>query len=285
MRHLLKVSFLLALAAMLSLATLGSVLADAPAAQPELHVRGAISAINASGTPPTVTITPKEGAPVSVKIVASTKITKSGLGKATLGELAVGDRANATYNKDSLEASRLEVSQPVAKHHGFAGTIKEKLTLSGYTVGSTAFTLTTRHQGIVTIFVNSETKYQVPGVKNATLDNFKAGDEVAVLAADVNGTWVALHVHLIPAKPVHVHRVGTVTDYQPGKSITLKDKKGETSTFVVTSETKIKFKRGATGVKVGDRVMVSARRDPSTDKFTAKEILDFGTEKGNSQKP
>lgn len=205
----------------------------------------------------------------------STIITKAGIGKATLDDLAINDRAVATYNKDTLVASKLSVSQPLAKHHSFVGTIKSK--------AADSFVVTTKKQGDVTIKVNSETKDKVPGVKNATLANFKGGDKVAVLAVEVTAGNIvenmALHVNLIPGKPTYIHRVGTIEAYQAGTSITLKDKKGESSTFIITSDTKISFKKGATEVKVGDRATVSARRDPATDQFTVKAILVFGSKK------
>ena len=101
---------------------------------------------------------------------------------------------------------------------------------------------------------------------------------MAVEAVEVSGANAALHVNLIPGKPASVHRVGTVTSYVAGSSIVVTDKKGETSTFVVTSETSVELKKGATGATLGSRVTVVARRDPATDQFTAKAILAFGSE-------
>ena len=111
---------------------------------------------------------------------------------------------------------------------------------------------------------------------------------MAVLAKKVGSDYFALHVHLIPAKPVHAHRSGTVTACLPGctntptstaplTSFTLKDKKGEPSTFVVNKDTKITFRKGATAVTVGERAAVVARRDPGTDQFTARHIVVFAT--------
>ncbi len=278
MKSLLKWSWLLAVVVALAMTTAGVALAQASPPAPEAHVKGTITAMGTGAQPPTVTITPKEGAAVTIKVVATTRITKAGLGKANLDELAVGDRAGATYHQDTLEAIRIAATHPAARHHGFTGTIKQK-------ISSTGFVLTTKQQGEVTISVNGETKYKVPALEDAGLDNFKVGDSVAVLAVDIKGNWVALHMHLIPGKPSHVHRVGTIEAYQAASagtagSITLKDKDRVTYTFAVTSETEIKFKRGATEVKLGEKAIVVARRDPSTDKFTAKEIMVFGPKRG-----
>jgi hypothetical protein len=247
-----------------------------PGTWPNEEVKGIISAINETVTPPTVSITPKEGSPVVLKVDSSTIITKAGIGKATLDDLATNDRAVATYNKDTMVASRILVSQPLEKYHSFVGNITSK--------SDDSFVVTTQ-KGDVTITVNNETKYEVPGVNNATLENFNVGDKVAVLVVEVTtGSVVenlALHVNLIPGKPIYIHRVGIIEDYQAGSNITLKDKKGESSTFIVTGDTKIIFKKGATDTepKVGDWATVIARRDPAIDQFTAKAIIDFGSKK------
>jgi hypothetical protein len=272
MRHLLRVILPLAIVAALISVGVGTVMAQTPS--PQLEVKGIISAINETATPPTVSITPKEGSPVVLKVDSSTIITKAGIGKATLDDLAVNDRAVATYNKDTMIASKISVSQPLEKYHSFVGIIESK--------ADSSFVVTTK-KGDVNITVNSETKYKVPGVENATLDYFNAGDKVAILAVEVTtGSVVenlALHVNLIPGKPIYIQRVGIIESYEAGANITLQDKKGEISTFIVTGDTKIIFKKGATEVKVGERATVIARRDPATDQFTATAIVVFGSKK------
>ncbi|MFH1140618.1 MAG: DUF5666 domain-containing protein [Chloroflexota bacterium] len=276
MKRIVKTALILATVTAIAIATIGTALADGPG-QARAEVKGVIAAINeaTTSTPPTVNIQPKEGPAVTVKVVASTLITKAGLGKATLGDLAVDDRAEATYNKDTLEASKISVSHPVAKHRGYEGTIKS--------LTATSFVLTPKKGGDVTINVNAQTRYKVPGLKDASLGNFKKGDRVSVLAVELNSGLMALNVNLIPGKPVHVQRVGTIVTYTAATdtpitlgSITIKDKKEATSTFVVTTDTKIKFKQGATAVTPGYRATVVARRDPATDQYTARDILVFG---------
>jgi hypothetical protein len=284
MKHLTKMVLILTIATALTFISVNTALADTTSTQ--LDVKGTISAINKTATPLTVTITPKEGAPITLKIEASTIIKKAGVDKATLDNLGNGDNVIATYSKETLVANRISasktkvaaqtsVSQPKAKYAAFEGTIKS--------MTSASFVVSTKKSGDVTINVNPETKYKVPTVKNATLANFKAGNRVAVLATEVAAGKLAVHVNLIPGKPVSVQRVGTVAAYEASKSITLKDKKGSLSVFVVTSDTKIQLKRGATEVKIGEQAHVLARRDPASDQFTAKAILVFGAK--GSQKP
>lgn len=272
MKHVLRIVLSLATVAVLIVVSVGTVMAQTPSHQ--LQVKGIISAINETATPPTVSITPKEGPPVVLKVDSSTIITKAGIGKASLDDLATDDRAVAIYNKDTMIARKVSAGPPLNKHHSFVGNMTS--------ISDDSFVVTTKN-GDVTITVNSETKYKVPGADNATLDNFNVGDRVAILAVEVTTDSgvenVALHVILIPGRPIYIHRVGTIESYQAGASITLKDRKGETSTFIVTGDTKIVFKKGATNStepKVGDRATVIARRDPAADQFTAKAIIVFG---------
>lgn len=278
MKRIVKMTMILVTVAAVALAMLGTALAQGSGV-PTQEVHGVITAIvipAATSTPPTVTIKPDKGADVTVKVVAKTMITKAGIGKATLGDLAVDDRATATYDKDTFEASKISVSQPLAKHHGYTGTIKS--------LTATSLVLTPKKGSDIPITLNVQTKYHVPGVKDASLGNFKAGDKVAVLAVDLKTGLTALHVNLIPSKPAHVQRVGTINACVPSNcaspltSITVKDKKGDLSTFEVTSDTKIQFKQGATAVTPGDqyRATVVARRNPATDQYTATQILVFG---------
>lgn len=290
MKRTIKTAFAVTAAGLFALTSLGTALAEGtPTPTPatvtpsptataiaELHIAGAVSAIAAAATPPTVTIHPKEGADVTVKIVSTTVITKAGTGKAALADIAVGDRANASYSKDTLEASKLTLTLPLTKHRTYEGTIKS--------LAANSFVMTTKKHGDATILVNADTKYKVPGVKDATLASLHTGGRVAVLAVETKDGNVALHVNAIPAKPAHVQRVGIVDSYVAGKSITLKDKKGDASTFAIDANTKIMLKRGATAVTAGERVTVIARRDPSTDQFTARQILVLGQKGGPGDK-
>src|SRR5512136_949954 len=270
MKHVLRFVLSLAITAVLIVVSVGTVAAEK--SSPNLVVKGIITAVNQTAS--TVSITPKEGSPVVLNVTSSTMITKAGMGKATLADLATDDRAVAIYDKDTMIARKISASPPLKKYHSFVGNITS--------MSDESFVIATKNGG-VTIIVNNETKYKVPGVSNATLENFDVGDRVAILAVEVttdNGVEnVALHVILIPGRPIFIHRVGIVESYQAGTSITLKDKKGESSTFVVTNETKILFRKGATNntePKVGDRATVIARRDPAADQFTARAIIVFG---------
>ena len=239
------------------------------------EVKGIITAIDKTATPPTVTITPKDGSAVVLKVDTTTVITKSGTGKITINDLIVNDPVTATYNKDTNVAGRIMVMQPPEKHRAFEGTIKSI---------ATPLIVVTEKKGDETFQVNTDTQYKVPGVKDATLDNFKVGDKVSVLMVEANTTTstavqIAQRLTLIPARPIRVIHTGTVTAYSSNTSITIQDKKGTSTTFIINSDTKIHLKKGLTGIAVGDQVIVTGQMEPSETQFTAKMIMDRGIEK------
>ena len=71
-----------------------------------------------------------------------------------------------------------------------------------------------------TISLTSDTHINVPGPK-AQGDTLLVGMHVIVMAfPDANNNLVARAVLVIPGQPVRVHRVGPVTPYTAGASIT-----------------------------------------------------------------
>lgn len=269
MKRLVRMFLVLSLVAITLVVGAGSVMAAGPSLT---EIKGTISAIDAAAAPPTVTITPKEGAAVVLNVVETTVITKAGLGKTTLDKLAVGDRATATYDAETLAAGKISASKPLKDYSSFVGTIKS--------LAADSLVVTTKKNGDVTITVNADTRYKVPGLKEAGLGAFQVGDKVAVLSVAADGGNLALHIVLVPGKPVFAARVGTVEAYVASTSITVKGIKGDTSTFVVNSDTRVKMAKGVSAVEPGQRVIVSARRDPATDTYTATSIHVFAAKKG-----
>lgn len=82
-----------------------------------------------------------------------------------------------------------------------------------------------------------------------------AGLQVMVKTVkQTDGGFLALKVMVIPGKPEKVQRVGEVTAYTEGSSITIKAKDGKEYTFEISTSTKI-LPVGST-IKVGDTVTV-----------------------------
>ena len=180
------------------------------------------------------------------------------------------------------------------EHRGLVGSITGTGVAAAGSplVGSFVLTLKGKDGDVtspVTIKVNSDTKFKVPGDKSVNLGNytstFKEGSRVAVLAKKVGSDYFALHVHLIPAKGLsHSHHVGTITayDFEGAGSITLQPKKGGPVTYSwgATAVPTIKFTKGATALAGfnstytgGQRATVIVKRDPATGQFTARQIV------------
>jgi hypothetical protein len=234
------------------------------------EVKGVITAIDKTVSPPSVTITPKDGSAVVLKVAATTIITKTRVGKITIDDLAANDQVTATYNKATNVAGRINIIQPPEKRRAFEGTIKS--------IVAPVIVVTT-NKGDETFQVSSKTQYQVPGVKDATLDNFKVGDKVSVLTIEANTTasaavQTAQRLTLIPTKPIKTIHAGTVTAYTANASITIQDLKGASVTFLIDNSTKINLRKGTSAIALGDKVIVTDQREPSESQFTAKIILD-----------
>ena len=107
----------------------------------------------------------------------------------------------------------------------------------------------------------------------ATTTDLKAGMNVIVQGFKTETGLVAMKVLVVPGKPIKIHHVGTVTIYAAGTSITIENKKGETTTFVITAETKIIPEAEAASLAVGSVVTIIAPRDVTGGDLTAKAIV------------
>ncbi len=122
-----------------------------------------------------------------------------------------------------------------------------------------------------TIGLTTDTKIKVPGPKSEG-DTLLVGMRVIVMAfTDQSNNLVARMILAIPGQPIRVHRVGTVTAYAAGSSITIKATDGNTYTFALTPSTQIL--PSGSQVTVGALVTIIAPRDPSTLVWTATGIV------------
>jgi hypothetical protein len=138
---------------------------------------------------------------------------------------------------------------------------------------ATSLALTLGDGSSVTIGLTADTKIRVPGL-NAQGNSLLVGMQVVAWAhTDANGNLVARAVMAVPGKPIIAHRVGTVTEYAAGSSITIMAVDGNAYTFVLTAETKILPAERAGELAVGSRVTVIAPRDPAALGWTASGIV------------
>jgi hypothetical protein len=137
-----------------------------------------------------------------------------------------------------------------------------------------SITLSLRDGSSVTIGLTGDTRLKFPGPKDSALTSIQVGATANVQAIrDESNNLVALRVLIMPNKPSKIHRVGIVTEYTPGASITIQDKDGNTYTFTIPGEIKILPPERAGELAVGSRVTIIAPRDPATGGVIVKGIV------------
>jgi hypothetical protein len=123
----------------------------------------------------------------------------------------------------------------------------------------------------VTIALTTETRIHIPGNTGATL---QPGLTAMVKARrDENNNLIASSVQVIPGKPAQVHRVGIVTAYTAGASITIQAHDGNEYTFPIAGDIKILPPERADQLAVGALVTIIAPRQPGSTDLTAKGIV------------
>ena len=179
----------------------------------------------------------------------------------TPGAKTPGARATEKANDNTAkQADKLR-----GKHENFKGIVAA--------VDATSVTLTLRDGSSVTVSLSGETRIKFPGPKVAT-NSLQPGMNAMLQAIrDQGGNLVAHFVMVIPGKPSKAHRVGVVTEYSPGSSITIQTRDGSISTFALTAETKILPAERAEELTVGSRVTVIAPRDIAGGEAIAKGIV------------
>jgi hypothetical protein len=138
---------------------------------------------------------------------------------------------------------------------------------------ASSLTITLEDGTSVVIGITGETRVRVPGPQ-AQGDTLLVGMHVVVQArADANGNLVARSIMAIPGQPTLTHRVGTVTAYVPGSSVSILASDGQSYTFALTADTKLLPAGLADTLDVDSRVTVIAPRDVSVLGWTATGIV------------
>jgi hypothetical protein len=152
----------------------------------------------------------------------------------------------------------------------------ERITYRGIVsaVGADNLTLTLGVGAQMTFQVGPNTRIHIPTLgRSAALSDVNVGVQAMVQILKDDATLTALFVNVVPGKPQPVHRVGIVTAYTPGVSITVQDKDGQSSTFLITPETKILPAERAGQLGIGSRVTIISRRDVTGGPLTAQGIV------------
>jgi plastocyanin len=127
--------------------------------------------------------------------------------------------------------------------------------------------------GTTNVTVVPETRYNVPGIKNATLSDIKVGMNVIAQTVKINNHAYASLLNVVP---ITRHFVGEVTAYNydvtTGGNITIKDKNGKTYSFEIVAGEFTVQPQGAV-VKVGEQVTVTTRQAKNEEKPVAIGVM------------
>ena len=131
-----------------------------------------------------------------------------------------------------------------------------------------SLTITTDDNTSVTFSLTANTRYRAPAPghdREAAYSSLQTGMKVAVHSyKDSDGSLVAWAVLVIPGRPEITHRIGVVTAYTAGASITVKGWDGNSTTFALTAATGILPADQAASLAVGSYVTIIAPRGSST---------------------
>jgi len=139
--------------------------------QPLAQVEGKVTAV----TTASVTITPQHGGPVTLTIDATTKIYLRGTA-ATIADVAVGQRAHASYNRTTLLAAVLRVQNdnPPPATAAVEGSVTA--------VSATAITIAPHHGNPVALVIDATTRI-TRGGHAATAADIRVGDRAEAVYA------------------------------------------------------------------------------------------------------
>jgi len=172
----------------------------------------------------------------------------------------------AKATEKAIDKATQQANNLRGKHENFKGTVSA--------VDSASISITLRDGSSVTVGLNDDTLMKFPGAKDSAPAGIQTGMTAMVQAIrDQSGNLTARSVMVIPGKPAKIHRVGVVTAYNAGNSITIQDKDGNTYTFDITAETKLLPAERAGTLAVGLRVTIIAPRDPASGGVTVKGIV------------
>lgn len=172
----------------------------------------------------------------------------------------------AQATEKSIENATKQAGKEKGKPEHYRGQIAS--------LSASSLTLTLEDGSAVSVGLTAETRIKVPSQKEATLAALQPGMNVMVQARRAqDGSLSARAVMVIPGKPAKTHRVGTVTAYTPGASLSLLASDGQTYTFALSAEVKILPSERAGELAVGSRVTVIAPREPGSTTWKASGIV------------
>ncbi|MGA9398323.1 MAG: DUF5666 domain-containing protein [Anaerolineaceae bacterium] len=179
-------------------------------------------------------------------------------------------------NDDTRSVEELAGAKPTKKVNDHAADAPGKdkangkpVNIKGIIASADASSLVVTQDGgsSVTVMITADTRIK------GGVASLLPGLQVGVQATEKDGVLTARSIHVIPGKPVRSHNVGLVTDYQPGVSITIACKDGQSYTFLLTPDAKILPAERLSLLVVGAYVTVISPRDVTTTDLIATGIV------------
>ena len=202
---------------------------------------------------------------------------------------AATSQVAASPNSTSLLAKTQTPHGQSGTPHGQSGEHGKRVHLRGTIalVDAASLTLTLKDSTTVTVSLTADTRIKVPSLgKDAGVSDLLVGANVNVQATKgEDESLSATMILVVPGKPALAHHVGTVTDYQPGASITIQDNQGNNFTYLLTADTKILPEERAGLLAVGFRVTIIAGRDVTGGPLTASGIVIHPAGAGSGSTP
>ncbi len=128
----------------------------------------------------------------------------------------------------------------------------------------------------VTLVFTPQSTVKVPtNSKNSSIADLQINIRVTVHAyMDMETSVIYVRsINVIPGAPAKYNRVGMVTDYQPGVSITIADETGQTQTFVLTVDTQIILQDPTLTLGVDSQVTIVTALHDTAETPTAVAIV------------
>ena len=203
-------------------------------------------------------------------IVLTTAITAVFFLTAQVGAKELGLKPEKTPGAEATNVAEQRAAgvfgNPNGKPENYKGTIDS--------VNASNITLVLKDGSSVSVQINDKTRLRVPSMKDATWEILKPGLTVMVQARRLqDDSLVARAILVIPGKPAKIHRVGIVTNYEPGVSISIQARDGKEYTFTIQEDTKILPEKRVDQLVVGARVTIISPRDVSGGEVAAKGIV------------
>lgn len=210
---------------------------------------------------------------VTISLMAITTQAFAGSGSIGIEKVTPGPHGNSNgHGNSGNQGNQGNQGQNGNSGHGQKSNWRGVITFIDCTVPT--MTVDTGGGNSVIFALTTDTKVGIGSMRNGSCLDLVVGEKVMVQGTDDGqGNLTATAVRAVPGKPTQVHRVGIVSDYVPGVSITILAHDGNYYSFLVGPNTKILPTDRANELAVGRLVTIIARRFFGAGPWPAQGIV------------